>query len=321
MRAPDAADLFALAWRLTGRLPRAAVRGGFSLGADVAWLRRGAGIRRLEANLARVRPGLGPRSLRRLSRSGMRSYMRYYAEAFTLRSVTPEQLSARVRLAGEERLLEHRDAGRSVVAALGHLGNWDLAGAYATQHLMPVVTVAERLKPEALYEEFLQFRQDLGMTILTLGDSGVFTGLLRAARAGGSLVCLLADRDLTQHGVEVDMFGERARVAAGPAALAVATGVPLLPIGLFYERLHGARRRAAGTPWGIVVQFLPAVQVRADLPRQERIGAYTQGWVDALARFIADHPQDWHMLQRVFVADLDPERYARTLRQAGEESE
>ena len=303
----DVASAFTLAWRVGHRLPGWVVRALTTVGADVAWLRRGAGVRRLEANLARVRPELDARALRRLSRAGMRSYMRYYGEAFTLRGLDAERLAARVRLRGVERLQPYLDEGRQVVLALGHLGNWDLAGAWATQYLAPVTTVAERLEPEALFREFLGFREGLGMTIVPLTKGGdVFRTLVRAARTGPGVVPLLADRDLTSHGLEVDLLGHRARVAAGPAALAVTTGAPLVVAAITYERLYGAERRAAGSPWGIRIDFSERIEVPEGLPRSEQVQAMTQAWVDVLGAAIHARPQDWHMLQRVFVDDLDP---------------
>ncbi|MEV7971918.1 phosphatidylinositol mannoside acyltransferase [Cellulomonas sp. NPDC089187] len=317
----DVAKVYATAWRITGKLPDAVVRGAFRLVADVAWWRRGDGVRRLESNLRRVRPELDDKALRRLSLAGMRSYMRYFGEAFALVGVRPEQVDARVRLAGDLSVVDRMREGEMVVMALGHLGNWDLAGAWATRNLGRTLTVAERLKPEALFQEFLAFRESLGLEIVPLsgGGGGVFRELVRGIRRpGGGLVPLLADRDLTARGVEVDLFGERARVAAGPAALAISTGAPLCTTVIRYERLHGERRRAAGTGWGIVVEFSPILTPDPELPKKERVPALTQQWVDHLADGIRRHPQDWHMLQRVFVADLDPERYARTLAEAGE---
>ncbi|GIG39774.1 phosphatidylinositol mannoside acyltransferase [Cellulomonas phragmiteti] len=307
----DVARAYHLAWRVGHRLPGVLVRAATTLGADVAWWRRGSGVRRLEANLARVRPELDERALRRLSRAGMRSYMRYFGEAFTLRGLSADQLAARVRAEGLEHLQPDLDAGRQVVLALGHLGNWDLAGAWATAHLAPVTTVAERLQPEELFQEFLAFRESLGLRIIPLTGAGdVFRQLVRVARTGPGLLPLLADRDLTAKGLEVDLFGHRARVAAGPAALAVMTGATLVPTSVTYERLRRARRRAAGGPWGVVIRFCAPVTVGDDVPRAGRVQALTQAWVDALAAQIHAHPQDWHMLQRVFVVDLDPARDA-----------
>ncbi len=312
----DAGKAFTFAWRNARRVPDPLLRGLFDVIADATWLLHGGGVRQLERNLARVRPGLRPRELRRLSRAGMRSYMRYYREAFTLPAWTPEQVAARVRVVGLDNLAVHLDGERSPVLALSHQGNWDLAGAYATAHIAPVLTVAERLQPEELFEEFLAFRTSLGLEILALGDGDVFRELVRGASRPGRIMPLLADRDLTHRGVEVDLFGHRARVAAGPAALAVSTGAPLVPAGIFYERLRGARRRAAGSPWGLVIRFFPCVEIPADVPRSRRVAVATQRWVDALSVALREHPEDWHMLQKVFVDDLDPERYARTRSQA-----
>lgn len=316
----DTGKVFTLAWRNAHKVPEPILRAVFAAVADVTWLLHGAGVRQLEQNLARVRPGLSPRALRRLSRAGMRSYMRYYREAFTLPAWTPEQVTARVRVVGEQNLREHLDGDRSPVLALSHQGNWDLAGAWATRHLTTVLTVAEHLEPEEVFQEFLAFRTGLGLEILALGDGDVFRDLVRGASRPGRIIPLLADRDLTARGIEVDLFGERARVAAGPAALAVSTGAPLVPAGIHYERLRGARRRAAGTPWGLVIRFFPRVEVPDDVPRSQRVAVATQAWVDALSVAIREHPEDWHMLQKVFVEDLDPERYARTRAAAGEDT-
>jgi KDO2-lipid IV(A) lauroyltransferase len=316
MRRPDVARAYAFAWRVTGKVPDPLMRGVFRLAADVTWLLRGSGVRQLEANLRRVRPHASPAEVRRLALRGMRSYLRYFGEAFALVGARPEQIDARVRVVDADAVRAALGEERTVVMALGHMGNWDLAGAWAVRNLGPTTTVAERLKPEALFQEFLAFRERIGLEIIALSGpgGGVFRELVRAVkRPGGGLLPLLADRDLTARGVEVDLFGERARVAAGPAALAVATGAPLCATAITYERLTGARRRAAGTSWGIVIEFGPLLTVPDDVPRAERVAALTQAWVDALAAGIARAPEDWHMLQKVFVADLDPERYARTL--------
>ena len=311
----NAGLLFGLAWRVARYVPEPVLRGAATLGAYVVSRRRPGGVRQLERNLARVRPGASEAELRRLSRAGMRSYMRYYAEAFTVASFTPAQTDARVRGVGVPAVRAELDAGRSVVLALTHCGNWDLAGAWAARAIGPVTTVAEKLEPERVFREFLAFREGIGLEIIPLDGSGgdVFRRLLRAVRAGGRLVPLLADRDLTAHGTEVQLWGETARVAAGPAALAASTGAPLCPVSIHYERLDRARRRAAGSPWGIVVTFHPALPVPDGLPRAELVAHLTQAWVDVVAEGIAAHPEDWHMLQKVFVADLDRARYAATV--------
>lgn len=322
MRRPDTGRLAVLGLRAAGSVPGGIVRALCAAAADAAWLAHGGGVRQLEANLRRVRPDLRPRELRRLSRAGMRSYLRYYGEAFTLASLTREQIEARVRADGLDGYAPMLDAGETIVLGVGHLGNWDLAGAWATAHVARVVTVAEHLQPEELFQEFLRLRERLGLTIIPLNKNGgeVFRDLVRAVRGGSGLLPLLADRDLTARGIEVSLFGEVARVAAGPAALAVATGARVAGASIFYERLHGARRRAAGSPWGIVVEFGDLLEVPTEGTRADRVQALTQAWVDQLARSIAAHPQDWHMLQKVWVADLDAARYAATLAVPGRDA-
>jgi phosphatidylinositol dimannoside acyltransferase len=293
--------LFTLGWRFVRALPERPAYLLFSLVAQVAWLRQGRGVRQLEANLARVVPDASPFRLKSLTRKGMHSYMRYWCDAFRLPDWTPERILTTCRLENDEPARAALAEGRGLVVALGHSGNWDHAGAWSTLALAPVTTVAERLQPEELFQRFLHFRQRLGMEILPLTGSGdVFGVLVRRLRKGG-FVPLLADRDLTATGVPVTLFGETARMAAGPASLALVTGAALYPVSIFYERLP------PGSParWGVVCRFHREVVPPAG-ERSEQIAAMTQACADAIADGIRTHPQDWHMLQRVFVADLVP---------------
>ncbi|SDS47874.1 KDO2-lipid IV(A) lauroyltransferase [Paraoerskovia marina] len=307
-----ARSAFLLAWKHAHRVPAPVLRGAFGLGADYVWWRRTTGVRRLEANLRRARPEASVDEIRRLSRAGMRSYMRYYSEVLTLAHLGDDVVDARVRTRGADAVRAELADGRSPLLALGHLGNWDLAGAWAARHLAPVLTVAERLEPPELFDEFVALRNAVGIEIMALGDVGVFRDLTRAAGAPGRVLPLLADRDLTASGIEVGLLGERARAAAGPGALAAATGAPLFVAVLYSERLHGTARRAARSPWGMVIEFR-RVEI-PDVHRAEKIQAITQAWMDLLGEGIREHPEDWHMLQRVFVDDLDADRDAEIRR-------
>ncbi|MCL2849711.1 MAG: phosphatidylinositol mannoside acyltransferase, partial [Micrococcales bacterium] len=250
------AAVLSLAFRWAPRLPEPLVRALAAVGADLAWLVRGKGVRRLEANLARVRPGLGWWGRRRLSRAGLRSYLRYYAEMLVQPALTGEQADARVRTTNDTWVREHLAGGGSVVAALGHLGNWDLAGLWAVRNLAPTTTVAERLEPQRVFDEYLALREGAGMRIVPLGrneGSQAFRELVRQVRLGGQFLPLLADRDLSHTGVEVELCGHRARVAPGPAALTADGQAALCVISITYERLPAHRRRQAGCRWGLRV--------------------------------------------------------------------
>jgi lauroyl/myristoyl acyltransferase len=308
----NAGTVFGFAWRNVRRLPGPVARGLFDAGAFLTWVRRGEGVRRLEANLARVRPDASRRDLRRLSLANLRGYMRYYCESFQLPGLTHEQVDARVRPVNVEPVRAELAAGRSVIFALGHCGNWDLAGAWSTRHLGGIVAVVEHLEPEELFREFLAFREGLGMTVVPFEKGGsVFRRLVTEVRSGSKVAVLLADRDLSAGGLEANLLGHPLRVAAGPAALAVTAGVPIYTTRIWHERLRGDRRRRAGSPWGVVIEFASPLVADRSAPRPAEVERLTQAWVDLLGERIREHPQDWHMLQKVFVADLDPERLAR----------
>jgi KDO2-lipid IV(A) lauroyltransferase len=184
-----------------------------------------------------------------------------------------------------------------MVAVLGHSGNWDLIGAYACRNIIKITSVAEVLEPRDVYDEFVAFRESLGMQILGHEGGATFRQLLRITTSEHTLVCLLSDRDLSGSGVVVNMWGQQARVAPGPAALAHAARTALVPVSVHYERLHGARRRAAKSRWGIVMTFGEPL-LPEDFTGSDRVGAMTQAWADSISRGITAHPEDWHMLQR-----------------------
>ncbi|MFF4714527.1 phosphatidylinositol mannoside acyltransferase [Streptomyces eurythermus] len=287
--------LYGLGWSTVKKLPEpVAVRLGRTI-ADAAWKRRGKGVRRLEANYARVVPGASPERLAELSRAGMRSYLRYWMESFRLPAWSAERVRTGFAPKDLHHLTEGLESGRGVILALPHLANWDLAGAWVTTELeTPFTTVAERLKPESLYDRFVAYREGLGMEVLPHSGGAAFGTLARRLRDGG-LVCLVADRDLSASGVEVDFFGERARMPAGPALLAQHTGALLLPVTLWYDDSPVMRGRVH-----------PPIEVPASGTRAERTSVMTQALADAFATGIAEHPEDWHMLQRLWLADLDP---------------
>jgi KDO2-lipid IV(A) lauroyltransferase len=250
----------------------------------------------LEGNLLRVLgPGTSGKELRVVSRAGMRSYGRYWMEVFRLPTFSAERILGMQANQEADRALDMVRAGRGVIFALPHMGNWELAGAWVVARGVKFTTVVERLKPESIFDMFVKFREGLGMEVLPLGGGNAFGVLAQRLRAG-HLVCLLCDRDLTESGVEVDFFGEKARMAAGPAALAVQTGASLRAVKLWF------------TDDGWAADVSEEIPVPAEGNRKEKAAVMTQQLATAFEKGIAEHPEDWHMLQRVFVSDLDPAR-------------
>jgi len=287
--------LYGLGWSAVKKLPEpVAVRLGRTV-ADLAWKRRGKGVQRLESNYARVVPDASPERLAELSRAGMRSYLRYWMESFRLPAWSADRVKAGFDPKDVHHLTDGIASDRGVILALPHMANWDLAGAWVTTKLeTPFTTVAERLKPETLYDRFVAYREGLGMEVLPHSGGTAFGTLARRLRDGG-LVCLVAERDLSASGVEVKFFGETTRMPAGPALLAQQTGALLLPVTLWYDDSPVMKGRVH-----------PPVEVPESGDRAEKTSVITQALADAFATGIADHPEDWHMLQRLWLADLDP---------------
>lgn len=290
-------------WRLIRALPGPVAAAAFRAGADRAHRRGGAGTARLAANLRRVvGPDLPEAELDALVRQGLRSYARYWLEAFRLPSRSREQILAGFRIVhGYDRLAADVAAGRGVVVALPHAGNWDAAGAWVAAQGWPMTTVAERLRPEAVYERFVAFREGLGMEILPThgGQRPAFDVLVDRLRAG-YVVPLLADRDLSARGVEVDFFGGRTRMPAGPALLALRTGAPLYTAAMWYE------------PDAACASVEPVDVPEPSVgPLDERARLLTQRIADGLAAGIARHPEDWHMLQRMWLDQDGPGKTER----------
>ncbi|MET0741617.1 MAG: phosphatidylinositol mannoside acyltransferase [Candidatus Nanopelagicales bacterium] len=285
---------YAAGWALVKRMPERMARATFNGLAEQVWRRRGTGVQQLERNLRRVvGPHTSHQDLRRLSHRAVESYFRYWREAFRLPNLSPQQIVSTIEVDGQEHMRAAIAAGRGLLIVLPHSGNWDHAGAWATIDYMPLTTVAERLKPESLYERFLDYRRSLGMEVLALGDRMVLPTLRRRLNDGG-MVCLLADRDLSASGIQVEFFGEPTKMPAGPALLAYETGADLMPASLWYE------------PDRSRVRIHPPVLLDRAAPRAGVVREATQVVADAFAKGIAEHPEDWHMLQRLWLTDLPP---------------
>jgi len=287
--------LYAFGWGVVKRLPERTAYWLFDRIADRVWARRGKGVTQLERNLARV---LGPEAtaerVREVSKQAMRNYLRYWCDTFRLETWSRERIDSTFLIDGEQHIKDGIAAGRGVILALPHMGNWDHAGAWAAHRYNGFTTVAERLKPERLFERFLAYRESIGMEVLPLtGGQNTFFGLTRRLRSG-RLVCLVAERDLTARGVPVQFFGETTKLPAGPAALAIATGAVLLPVTLHYE------------PASQQAVVHPPIPVPAEGTREQKIAGLCQSLADAFAAGIAEHPADWHMLQKLWLSDLDP---------------
>lgn len=287
---------YAAGWSLVRRLPESLARSVFDrAGAFVGG--RNGGPRQLRENLSRVlgcEPDEVPESL---MVDSMRSYARYWREAFRLPTMDFALAASRVDLpAPDHRLLDDSLAkGKGVVLALPHSGNWDMAGVWLVQNVGSFSTVAERLSPESLFERFVRYRQSLGFEIFPLsgGEQPPYGQLAQRLRDGG-VVCLLGERDLAKHGIPVTFFGETTRMPAGPAKLAIDTGAALIAVHHWFTGPETSQFRLSGP-----------------LDTSGGVAATTQLLAAEFETNIANHPADWHMLQPLWEADWSEERRRR----------
>jgi phosphatidylinositol dimannoside acyltransferase len=246
------------------------------------------------------------KQLRAVSREAMRSYGRYWMEVFRLPVMPVDRLVAGMHAEGPfDKAFADLARGRGVVFALPHMGNWDQAGAWIiAKGAGSITAVMERLKPESVYEKFFAFREGLGMEVLPASGGARPFGILAQRLRAGRVVVLVADRDVTGTGIEVEFFGETCMMQPGSAALAVQTGAALMPAVLWFD----------GDGWG--VRIGEEIPVPAEGSRKEQVGVMMQEVARFFEQGIREHPEDWHMLQPVFVADLDPERQAAAIARA-----
>jgi KDO2-lipid IV(A) lauroyltransferase len=274
------------AWRILRWLPERFVYARANSVADYLVKRNGKSVARLRSNLARTQPNITALDLDLLVYAGMRSALRYWCDTFRFPDWSKERILGTVTFNDESILMDAVASGNGAIVTLPHCGNYDHAAAYFCARGAKIVTVAEHLKPEKLFKKFMQYRSDFGMESLPL-DGRVIPTLMQRIRTG-CVIALAADRDLSKSGIDVNFFGGPARMPAGPALLAIRTGAPLIGAYVSY------------TESGIHIDF-----TRIDLPTEgtetERIAALVQKSADLFAQGIAQYPQDWHMMQRIWI--------------------
>jgi len=273
-------------WRIVRWLPeKTAYKLAYRV-SDFLVKRNGKSVQRLRSNLSRTQPGITALNLDLLVIEAMRSYMRYWCDTFRLPDWSDERIIQTVTVTNEHLLTDAIAAKTGVIVAVPHAGNWDHAGAYFCAKGIRLVTVAERLKPEKLFLKFLAYRQAMGMEVLPL--DGRVLNTLQDRLNEGALVALVSDRDLSRSGIEVDFFGGKARMPAGPALLALRTKAPLITAFVTY------------TDNGVHIEFRNVV-----LPSGGDESSKVKEIVQVTAQYfedgISENPQDWHMLQRIWV--------------------
>ena len=285
-------------WNILSLLPESLIRLLFDTVGKCVWQKKITGIKQLELNLSRA-TGLpkDSRQIRELSLQNIKNYLRYYREVFLIPRWSVKQINDKVIIKNVEEVDAALKTG-GIIIALPHMGNWDLAGAWAANYFGSLCTVAERLRPEGVYQKFLKVRRNLGISLIGLEGDGNPYEFLKSNLLKGTPVALLADRDVSGTGVVNTFFGSPTKTPIGPALLAVETGLPLFTCATWYE---------AGK---LVISFDSQVLVPVDQESTAKISGLRATIKKAsevsaiiMQRFekhIVAQPQAWHQLQPIW---------------------
>ncbi|HAP75199.1 MAG TPA: phosphatidylinositol mannoside acyltransferase [Acidimicrobiaceae bacterium] len=280
--------LGSLASRLMPSAVAQAAASSLGIGASFASAAKREMIAR---HLQRVNPKLRGASLRVAVQQAFDSYARYYMESFRLPTLSARTVDRTFTTDGFHHITDALAQGNGCIFALPHLGGWEWAGRWMTDQGYPLTVVVEALEPPELFEWFAKLRQDLGMTVVPTGPKAG-PAVLAALRAN-QIVCLLCDRDLDRNGVPVDFFGERTTLPAGPATLALRTGAPILPVGVYFtQRTNGHH--------AIVRPPIPLTRLGG---LRDDVARITQLLAHELEFLIRRSPEQWHLFQPNWPSD------------------
>jgi KDO2-lipid IV(A) lauroyltransferase len=279
--------LYLFAWKIIGVLPEKSAYKLANLVSDQIFKKNGKGVKRLRSNYKRVMPNISERELEDLTKDGMRSYLRYWFDTFRLNKWSKSRIIETTFVVRENLLRDPIETKEGCIIALPHAGNWDHAAAYFCSTGIPLTAVVEKLKPEAIFKKFLAYRQSIGIEAISHKEKTI--PILMERLNQGKLIALVADRDMSRNGIEVNFLGGIAKMPAGPAILAIKTGSPLVTAYIRY------------LDKGIEITFDETIKLPVAGGEDEQIKIVTQSMADNFAKRIKDSPVDWHMLQRIWV--------------------
>lgn len=275
------------AWKIIGALPEEIAYKLARLVSDQIYRRNGKGVQRLRSNYKRVVINYSDIQLDELTKSGMRSYLRYWFDTFRLNKWSKDRIINTTTVIRENLLRDPVASKQGCIVALPHAGNWDHAAAYFCSTGIPLTAVVEKLKPEAIFKKFLAYRQSIGIEAISHKEKTI--PILSQRLKEGKLIALVSDRDMSRNGIEVNFLGGIAKMPAGPAILALQTGSPLITAFITYQQS------------GIVITFDETITLPTSGSESDQIQIVTQSMADNFAKRIKENLVDWHMLQRIWI--------------------
>lgn len=176
---------------------------------------------------------------------------------------------------GTEMLERVRAKGKGLVLVAGHLGNWELLGAFLVHIGVPVAAVAKR-QVNPLADGFVnRTRRRLGIEVVY--DDEAVRKLPRLLKEGFALG-LLADQAGLAAATHAPFFGRPARTPRGPSVFALRFGAPLIYV------------CAARQPSGKFILHLEEVEVTHTGDLEADVEATTVRFTAVIEKWVRRYP-------------------------------
>lgn len=245
------------------------------------------GIRRhvAERQVAAVFPGLGAREVARIARQSYANLGRIAIELTLLPYLGDRALAALFEDEGDLRVItDLRDQYGSVVACTGHVGNWELSGAYVALRGVPIDGVARHLANPLVDGYVMRTRSRTGMRIIF--DSDAVRKLPRGIKQGR--VCgLIADQGvLGLASTYVPFFGRPAKTPRGPAVFALRFKLPVVFAAAVLQ------------PSGKYRFVAERIEVQETGNREADVDAIITSFTHALERLVRRYPDQYFWQHR-----------------------
>ncbi|MBA3961492.1 MAG: lipopolysaccharide heptosyltransferase II [Chthoniobacterales bacterium] len=149
-----------------------------------------------------------------------------------LNSLSLEKVAPLVTMEGADEVHRYLRAGRPVVVALGHLGNWELFAQIMPHYFgyARLGTVFQKLGNRRIDEFVRQQRARFGVQLFDRSEG--FAEAIRLLRGGG-LIGILSDQHAGDHGLWTPFFGRLASTTPLPGLLCKRTGAALFAASLY----------------------------------------------------------------------------------------
>ena len=246
---------------------------------------RPLGIRRavVERQLTAAFPELGPAEIERIARAAYANLGRTSVETAILPSYDPEQIIDLFEdVQGWNFVETLLSRGKGLIIVTGHLGNWELGGAYAAARGLPIDAVARHMA-NPLFDRYLtRTRQRIGMSVVH--DEEAVRRVPRSLRGGRAVAFLVDQGAVGLASTWVPFFGRYAKTPRGPAVFALRLDTPIV-FGVALRR-----------PSGRFQLIFEPIEARDTGDREADVDRIVADYTATLERWVRRAPEQyfWH---------------------------